>query len=54
MTVTIEKWGVYNKGDELVTTRDGVSETQAREMAERYNKITNTLWYSAKPIPSSK
>ena len=49
---TIQKWGVYNKGNELVSSRDGVTETQARQMADRWNEITNTVWYTPKQFSS--
>ena len=43
-------WGVYNEQLILVSSRDGVSEEQAKEMADRWNTFLNVKWYVAREM----
>lgn len=44
-------WGVYNQGDILCSSKDGITEEQALQYAINWNDLTKTVWYMAKPIP---
>lgn len=47
-------WGVFNERNILVSKREGVSEEEAKEMANRWNETTNTNWYTARLLKEDK
>ena len=46
-----KNWGVYNERDILCSSRDGITQSRAKQYAINWNDVTNTTWYTAKPMP---
>jgi hypothetical protein len=46
-----KNWSVYNERDILCSSVDGITQSLAKQYSSNWNLVTNTTWYTAKPMP---